>query len=434
MKTNVAVKTTLKTHEGAPAKHINYELQLRRSLMACLLWEDSFYEDGQSIAERIAQLIPKVNPQKVYEMAIEARIMQKLRHVPLFVAREMARIDTHKKLVGKLLPQIIQRADELAEFMALYWKDGRQPISKQVKLGLAEAFKNFNEYQFAKYNRDAAIKLRDVMFLAHPKPENSDLYKKIADDTLTIPDTWEVALSAGKNKKETWERLIKENQLGALALLRNLRNMAEAKVDEQLIFTALERMKTERILPFRFISAARFAPQWESRIEKAMLKCLEGKEKLPGKTVLLVDVSGSMDRSISSKSDLKRYDAANGLAILARELCDQIAVYSFSESVIRIPDRHGFALRDSIVNSQFHSGTRFGKAVKTINELETYDRLIVLTDEQSSDPVPDPIRKGYVINVASEKNGVGYGSWIHIDGWSEAVLDYIAASEELSEN
>ena len=38
-----------------------------------------------------------------------------------------------------------------------------------------------------------------------------------------------------------------------------------------------------------------------------------------------------------------------------------------------------------------------------------------------------PRRKGngYVINVASAKNGVGYGPWTHIDGWSEAVVDYV---------
>ena len=36
---------------------------------------------------------------------------------------------------------------------------------------------------------------------------------------------------------------------------------------------------------------------------------------------------------------------------------------------------------------------------------------------------------GYVINVASYKNGVGYGKWTHIDGWSEAVIEYIRALE-----
>ena len=99
---------------------------------------------------------------------------------------------------------------------------------------------------------------------------------------LEAPDTWEVALSSGKDKKETWERLLSENKLGGLALLRNLRNMDQAKVSEKAIFAALASMKVERVLPYRFIAAARYAPQWEDKIEPVMLKCLDGVEKLSG--------------------------------------------------------------------------------------------------------------------------------------------------------
>ena len=429
----INTKTNLKTHEGAPAKNITPEKQLSRSLMACMLWEDTFYEDGQSIAERIASLIPQVDPQKVANMAIEAREKMKLRHAPLLVVREMARLPKHKALVASTLTRIIQRPDELTEFVAIYWKEGKQPLSKQVKKGLAEAFTKFDAYQLAKYNRKGLVTLRDVLFLCHAKPKNEEqekLWKQLINDELPVPDTWEVALSAGENKKETWERLLSERKLGGLALLRNLRNMYLADVDEKLIFEALDRMNTEKILPFRFIAAARHIPHWESKVERAMMECLEGKEKLIGKTVLLVDVSGSMDRELSSKSDLTRCDAANGLAILLREICKEVAIYSFSNRLVRIPDRHGFALRDAIRNSQDHMGTHLGKAVKQINEIEQYERIVVLTDEQSSDPVPNPKGKGYMINVSSNQNGVGYGPWIHIDGFSEAIIDYIIEYEK----
>jgi hypothetical protein len=160
-----------------------------------------------------------------------------------------------------------------------------------------------------------------------------------------------------------------------------------------------------------------------------MLRCLEGKEKLPGKTVLLVDVSGSMDERISAKSDMNRIDAACGLAIMARELCENIEILTFSEKLVQVAPRRGFALRDAIVGSQHHSATYLGASVRTIDEKIIYDRLIAITDEQSHDKVPDPKGKGYMINVASNKNGVGYGVWLHIDGWSEAVLDYIKEQE-----
>lgn len=432
MKTNIA-EAPLRTHEGAPAKRINAEQQLRRSVLACLLWEDSFYEDGVSIAERIADGVKRVPPSIAANLAIEARTRYKLRHVPLWIVRHMAKLPEHKGWVSDVLERIIQRPDELAEFLSLYWKDEKQPISKQVKLGLARAFNKFDEYQLAKYNRDGAIKLRDVLFLCHPKPKDAEqdaLWKRLINNELVVPDTWEVALSTGQDKRETWERLMNENKLGGLALLRNLRNMHNVGVDEQIIIKALLEMRTERILPFRFISAAKYAPQIESHIEAAMLKCLEKRQQLPGKTVLLVDVSGSMNSSLSSKSDLMRYDAANGLAILIRELCERVAVYTFSDELVRVADRRGFALRDAVSSSQVHGGTYLGQAVSYINQSETYDRLIVLTDEQSRDSVPGANGKGYMINVAAYKNGIGYGQWVHIDGWSEAVMDYITEQED----
>ena len=421
-----------RTHEGAPARHVSDELQLRRSVLACMLWEDQFYEDGVAIAGRIRELVARVPAERVAALAVEAREKMKLRHVPLLLVREMARLATHRHLVAETLARVIQRADELSEFVAIYWGEGKQPLSAQVKKGLAAAFTKFDEYALAKYNRAAPVKLRDVLFLSHAKPVDAaqaELWKRLVAGELTIPDTWEVALSSGADQRQVWERLLTENKLGALALLRNLRNMAEAKVDEKLIAAALGHMKTERVLPFRFIAAARYAPQWETELEQAMLRSLEGQAKLPGKTVLLVDVSGSMDAPLSRRGEMRRNDAAYGLAVLLREIAEQVSIYSFSDQLVRVPARSGFALRDAINASQPHSGTYLGKAISELDE--SYDRLIVITDEQSHDVVPNPRAHGYMINVASYKNGVGYGRWVHVDGWSEAVIEYIRAAEPL---
>jgi len=433
VRTNTATRTRVPiyTHEGGPARRISPELELRRSVMACLLWENTFYESGKDIAQRIADLVPKVKPEKVAEIAIEAREQMKLRHVPLLIVREMAKHNTHKHLVKETLARIMQRADEPAEFLKIYWKDGRQPLSAQVKKGLAEAFPKFDEYELAKYNRDAEVKLRDVLFLTHPKPtskEQVDTWKQLVDGTLAAPDTWEVNLSAGKDKKDTFERLIKDGKLGAMALLRNLRNMHQSGVDEVLVKDALDHMKVDRVLPFRFITAASHAPQWETELEKAMFKAVASQGKLDGKTTVLVDVSGSMGSRLSGKSELTAMDAACGLAILAREMSDDAEIWTFSNNAKRVAARHGFALRDAIINSQPHGGTSLGGAVNAVNNTN-YDRLLVITDEQSSDRVGKPNGRGYMINVASYQRGVGYGNWTHIDGWSEAVLNYIRAYE-----
>jgi 60 kDa SS-A/Ro ribonucleoprotein len=419
-----------RTHEGAPARQITPEQELRRTVMACMLWESQFYEDGIEIAGRIRELVPKVPAERVAAMAVEARTNMKLRHAPLLLVREMARHASHRALVGDTLAQVIQRADEIAEFVAIYWKDGRVPLSKQVKTGLAAAFAKFDEYALAKYNRPGPIQLRDVLFLTHAKPKDeaqAELWKRLIEGTLQTPDTWEVALSGGADKREAWERLMSERKLGALALLRNLRNMEQAGVKEELIYSALRDMKTDRVLPFRFIAAARYAPQWESALESAMFRCVEGQAKLKGKTVLLVDVSGSMVEQLSRRSEMLRTDAAYGVAVLLRELCEDVEIYSFSEKTKRIPARRGFALRDAIEASQPHQGTYLGNAVEEV--AGKYDRLIVITDEQAHDQAPAPTSAAYMINVASYKNGVGYGRWVHIDGWSEAVIEYIRSFE-----
>jgi 60 kDa SS-A/Ro ribonucleoprotein len=426
-----------RTHESAPARNISTELQLRRSVLACLLWESQFYEDGVEIAGRIAELVPKVAAEKVAVLAVEAREKMKLRHAPLLLVREMARHATHRGLVAETLARVIQRADELAEFVAIYWKDGRVPLSAQVKKGLAAAFPKFDAYALAKYDRGGPIKLRDVLFLAHAKPRDeaqAEVWKRLIAGELTTPDTWEVALSSGADKREAWERLLREQRLGALALLRNLRNMRDAGVNEDLVLSALGSMSTARVLPFRFLAAARYAPQWEEALEQAMLKCVASQEKLkgtalPGKTIVLVDVSGSMTAPLSQRSEMQRTDAAYGLAVLLREIGEKVAVFSFSDSLVEVPARRGFALRDAIDASQRHSSTMLGMAVTELNQKHGYDRLIVITDEQAHDSVPGPRAKGYVINVASYKNGVGYGKWTHIDGWSESVVEYIRTLE-----
>jgi len=443
------LNTAPRTHEGTPTRYISPEMQLRRTVLACLLWESQFYEDGIEIAGRIADLVPKVAAENVATLAIEAREQMKLRHAPLLLVREMARHKTHRAPVSETLASILQRADELAEFVAIYWKDGRVPLSGQVKKGLAAAFPKFDEYQLAKYDRGGPIKLRDVLFLCHAKPRDgaqAAIWKKLIAGTLTPPDTWEVALSAGADKRAAWERLLREQKLGALALLRNLRNMRESGVSDKLVVSALGEMKTDRVLPFRFIAAARYAPKHEVELEQAMFRSLKNQPALPGTTALVVDTSPSMWMArLSRNSDMDRFEAAAGLAILLRETAERVNVYAFNEKAYEVPPRRGFALRDALATTK-NNWSRGGLAVAAANR-DGYDRIIVITDGQwhfsdtttvqgyaEGDPqtvAPAPLTKqAYMINVASYKNGVGYGQWMNIDGWSDSVIEYIRALEQ----
>lgn len=416
------------THEGGPAAHLTAEQQLRRSVLSCLLWEREFYEDGQAIADRIETLASQVPAATMASLAVEAREAYKLRHAPLLLTTILAK--SGGPIVGETVERVIQRADELTELLAIYWRGGKRPLSKQLKVGLARAFRKFDAYQLAKYDRANAVRLRDVLFLTHAKPKDAEqaaLWAKLAANELEAPDTWEVALSGGADKKETFERLIREGNLGYLALLRNLRNMAEAGCDPALVKEAIiARKGAQRVLPFRYVAAARAAPQFEPAIDQALSEAIAGMPVLPGKTAVLVDVSGSMDAKLSARSDLTRMDAA---AALASIIPGDVRVFTFSHQVVEVPPRRGMAGIDAVIRSQAHGGTYLGQAVQAINAQAPYDRLIVITDEQSADVVGGPKGRGYMINVASAQNGVGYGPWVRINGFSEAVLSYIGEYE-----
>lgn len=439
---------------GTAAAMQGAEALLRRSVLATLLWEQNAYTDGKTVAQQIGTLIPQIDPNIVARIAVEARVEQQLRHVPLLIAREMLRHPTHRGLVGTLLPQIIRRPDELSEFVAIYWQDGRKMLPKQAKIGLARAFTSFNAYQLAKWNRDRAVKLRDVLFLCHARPESPEqasLWKALVEGNLPAPDTWEVALSAGSDKRTTWERLIRERKLGVQAFLKNLRNMEQAGVPASVIREGFATVNPSWLLPFNVITAARHAPNYERELEALLLRSLGELPKLPGHTVLVADVSGSMGSGLSSKSELNRLDATTALVMLASEVCQSVSIYATAgddharvHQTERLKPRRGFALADEVRNARARLGgggifTR--QALEHIRKAETGtpDRILVFSDSQDCDHshqrVPAPFgRRNYIVDVSSEARGINYqGIWTaEITGFSGGLLRYIAALEGVS--
>lgn len=422
-----------RTHEGAPAYSITAWQQLRRSVLSCFLWEDEFYEDGKAIADRIVENARKVAPHNLAALAIEARSQYHLRHVPLLLLTILAETGSGSSLVSRAIADTIMRADELAELVAIYWRNGKRPLSAQMKKGLAEAFKKFDRYQLSKYNRDGIVKLRDVMFLVHPKPnaEQVEMWKELAENSLSGADTWEVGLSTGGDKKETFERLMREGKLGYLALLRNLRNMEQAGVDRDLVRAQLlARKGAHNVLPFRYLAAARACPSMEPILDQALSEALSDMPLMPGKTAVVVDCSGSMGAPVSGKSQMTRFDVAG---VLGGSINGDVRLFAFGTLVREVPARRGMAGVDVLRNANVGHATNIGEAVRYAQSKGYFDRIIVITDEQSRDKVPGPKGKGYMINVASAKNGVGYGPWVHIDGFSEAVLRFISEYERDTE-
>lgn len=432
----------------------NYQ-ELRRAVCACMLGEDIAYENGESVSKRIAALIPRVNPVDVSNLAIETRTVGNLRSVSLFMAREMAKHKNMSPYVEDTIYNVVQRADELSELLAMYWKDKKQPLSAAFKRGLAKAFTKFDEYALSKYDKDNKIKLRDVLFMCHAKPTDKaqeNLWKRLVDGKLKPADTWERAISASNGeeslKKDSWERLLSENKLGALALIRNLSNFDKLDVDKSLVSEALKNCNPERVLPFRFITAVKHSPRWVALLESLMLRSLTERPKLSGKTVVLIDVSGSMGARLSGKSEMSRMECAASLCILLREVTDDVVFYATAgndatlrhQGALIFPHR-GFALRDAVVNSAAslgYGGIFLKQAMEYSKELEkNAERVIVITDEQDTDSKANPQtadawgKKNYIINISVEKGGVAFAKFHHINGFSESVIDYITAVEEL---
>ncbi len=437
-------KKTFQTHEGGKATFATPMEQLKRSVLSCLLWEDTFYEDGVSIAERISENVAKVTPEQAADVSLEAANKRYLRHAPLWIAVSMLNTDDKEmwKHSYRIIPQIINRPDSIGELLALYrMKNTKRPLTNQMKKVLGETLSKFNEYSLAKNDKNsAAYSLQDIIRLTHPTPKNpeqNELFRKIAKKELETPVTWETLLSSGQDKKETFTQLIKNKQLGGLAFLRNLRNMIQTGVEREVIEYGFETCSFKKIFPYQYIAAARYAEDYKKQLEKIMIKDLEEKEKLPGETILLIDKSGSMSCAVSSKSEMSCYDYAKALAILMKEITQKSVIYTFNNEIELVKESRGFELEENMGYPD--GGTYMWGSISEVKEKHPEaERIIVLTDEQTADYEIEENKKyphQYIINLASYQNGVSYKpDWIHIDGFSQAVIDYIQEYEKQFSN
>ena len=268
-------------HEGALAWRMTPEWELYTTVVTTMGVEDKFYEGGEERVRRIADLVRKVEPEFVAQLAVYTREEMHLRSVPLLLLVELDCCHQGDTLVSKAVGRTIQRADEITELLMCYlWRTGKPDLSglsSQLRKGLAEAFNKFDEYQFAKYNRkNCKVTLCDALALVHPKPKDdrqADIFRKIKSDTLETPVTWETELSAvgqrhfdseeekEEAKREVWRKLVQSHRLGYMATLRNLRNMLKLGMDEETMQMVCdyianpEAVRKSKQLPFRFLSA-----------------------------------------------------------------------------------------------------------------------------------------------------------------------------------
>lgn len=376
MKFNFKATTAVRNYEGARAFEMRPEMELYAAVATAGL-NDQFYEATDEKLIRIRELIARTDDGFVARLAIYAREQMYLRSIPLVLVVEMAKTHKGDGLVGRATARVIQRADEIAELLSYYAiandrKETKQlsKLSKQLQKGLAEAFNKFDEYQFAKYDRDARVTLKDALFIVHPRAKDEAqqiTFDRIAKNALKTPYTWETELSTvGQQGFETpgmkqsairakWEELIFSGKMGYMATLRNLHNIMEADVSKE----ALEKVcaylgntaavAKSKQLPFRFLSAYRELKELKNGRVSKLLDALEeavwySAANITGfkddtKVVIAADVSGSMQKSISAKSKVQNFDIGLMLAMLLQSRCESVMTGMFGDSwkVINVP-------------------------------------------------------------------------------------------------
>lgn len=381
------IKNETLNHEGARAFVMTPEMELYSTVVTWSL-NDSFYEKNEARLERFRILIAKCEPLFVGKLAVYARTKMYMRSVPLVLVTELAKLHSGDNLVARVTDGVIGRADEITELLACYEllneRKGTKRLnrlSKQLQKGLSSAFNRFDEYQFGKYNRDGAIKLRDALFLVHPKAKDELqqlLFNKIVTGDLQTPYTWETELSAlgqmnfDSDEAKTmafrakWEELIDSGKMGYMALLRNLRNIQEAGISyvhfEKVcvrLGDAGEVAKAKQF-PFRYLAAYRElidpAATVQSLAKKLATSMQRGNRGYTGdlldalekavqasavnirgfdyetRALIACDVSASMQKPVSAKSKILLYDVGLMLAMLLHSRCKNVEVGMFGDS------------------------------------------------------------------------------------------------------
>ena len=178
-------------YEGAVAYHLKPQERLIEQVLGSFWSEDLFYTKGGTVTSQILkdiQEVAKVNPKFILQLAAFARNELYLRTAPQVLLVEAANINECKPYIREYAPKIVKRADELSEAVAyqLQRNGGKKGFPNSLKVGLAKAFQNFDEYQLNKYDSNkATVSIGDVVKLVHPEFAGNEEYRKALYNYLT---------------------------------------------------------------------------------------------------------------------------------------------------------------------------------------------------------------------------------------------------------
>lgn len=431
---------------GGKAFKMNAKQELVHAVLTSFL-EDKFYESGNARINRIVNLIQQCPDEFVAKLAAVARKEFHLRSVFHVLVAELSKKHKGDDLVKKVI-QYSERPDDLTEIAA--YLDGKLP--KQVKRGFRHALLKFSPYQLAKYRaQDKKVKMVDLFNLVHPNPtfasvEQVEAWNKLMNGELKNTETWESRLSSGEDKEQVWADMVLESKIGYMALLRNLRNIEEqgnlpTKLFAATLISDEQAVKKSKQLPFRFWNAYKNVKDriFNDAIAKAMDISVNNVPSLDGKTLVAIDVSGSMSGQTIEKA------AVLGAALIKKNDADVI-LYDTAVRAIKFNSLDSVVSNtEKIIKNATGGGTQTSLVFEyAMNSGVAYDRIIILSDNESWSEsyygssvqhVYEKYRKTndcfvYAVDIQ------GYGTKDiksnkveHICGFSERIFDFMAANE-----
>ncbi|MEW5871825.1 MAG: TROVE domain-containing protein [Chloroflexota bacterium] len=465
---------------GGPAFQDSPRMALYRQVATSLWSGDGYYERQVEWLARFRQNVADVLAEDVrfpFALAAYARDRRDglaLRTSPVILYVE-AVANVRSKGTGlarQYAPRVFQRADEPAEAIAFFRKHHQGVVPHGMLRGIADALKNFDEYQLAKYKKSGSVSMRDVLRLARPKPgapEEQALWGRVVADALETPYTWEVELSKSptdEEKRQKWNELIASGKLGLFALVRNIRNIVKygADVEEALSQITRQRVVGSGILPFQWYKAYKAVataagPVIAEPMQQALQWSLDDLPKLPGITLVACDNSGSMSRTWRTR-DMANNEIANLMGAMALYCCQEGIAGTFGNHFQIANALSQFGLLENKANIDL-CGTGTGHATNAWTIFEYLirnriwvDRVFLFSDMQCYDSQArrasgvysghslsaefesyrqiNPNVILYSVNLDSYDNTCQFEAGqpvIELAGWSENVFQFISRME-----
>lgn len=455
------IKTT--NQDGHVAYSMKDKAKLVTQVLTSFFQESKFYGDNSADLVATLKNVIKTDPAFVSKLAVFARREFNMRSVAHVLTGYLAHEVEGKPYVKDTIRGICLRGDDATELMSFYLNTFGRPIPNSMRKGINAVFTGFDEYTLAKYKGEGkAVKMRDLVCLCHPAPKDnaqSEMWKRLLENKLATPYTWETELSAKGNNKQTWEQLIDSGKMGYMGTLRNLRNIVNAKPSNiEKVWKTIENpdaVRRSKQLPFRFLSAYKQISNAGSRgldaLESAVEAAAGNLPKLPGTTVIAVDVSGSMSGQVSAKSDVKCCEIGWMLGMIANRICENSLFYTFDTKIQQYSvSRKANILYTVVHNSTPGGGTDMGLPFeKMIRDKVKADRVIIISDNMCNSGYTWYAHKPIQALADEYRRVSGRDIWVHaidlqgygtqqftgpktniITGWSEKVLAFIQLAEQ----